>query len=300
MASMKNRNVGIIGVGLMGHGIASNIATKGWPLGYLRHEGNQPTENLDALGATGFSDRQELARASDVIILCVNGTPQVEAVLYGQGGVLEVIRPGTVIIDCSTAIPSSTEAIAAAIEAAGGRFLDAPMTRTPLEAAEGRLNLLIGGDKSLFEEMSSLLETFSENRFYAGRAGSGHKLKLLHNFVSLGFVTLLGEAAACAQTGGISPEVFVDVLRKGGGHGAALERVAPFILEGDPSRQKFAVSNAQKDLGYYVKMAGDLHAADAIASGVLSALDALVEHGFSQSYLSEAAAGFMKVARQQA
>lgn len=296
---MTKSTVGIIGVGLMGHGIASNIAKKGWPLGYLRHEGNQPTADLDALGARAFDDRQELARASDIVILCVSGTPQVEDVLYGEKGLLKAIRPGTVIIDCSTAIPSSTEAIAAATAAAGGRFLDAPMTRTPLEAAEGRLNLLIGGDRALFDEIEPLLATFSENRFYAGKAGSGHKLKLLHNFVSLGFVTLLGEAAACARKGGIAPEVFIDVLRKGGGHGAALDRVAPFVLEGDPSKQKFAIANAQKDLSYYARMADDLNAADAVASGILSALDALMRNGFGQSYLSETAAGFEKIGQQE-
>ncbi|MEO9337452.1 NAD(P)-dependent oxidoreductase [Mesorhizobium sp. SB112] len=291
---MTKPKVGMIGVGLMGHGIALNVAKKGWPLAYLDHPGNQPADDLNELGAKSISDKNELARQSDVIILCVSGTPQVESILLGDEGILKSIRPGTVIIDCSTAIPSSTESIAAATAAAGGRFLDSPMTRTPLEAAQGRLNLLIGGDKALFEEMLPLLQSFSENTFYAGPAGSGHKLKLLHNFVSLGFVTLLGEAAACAKKGGISPEVFVDVLTKGGGYGAALDRVGPFVLSGDNSKMKFAVSNAQKDLSYYVRMATDLDTQNGAASGVLSSLNDLVEAGHGDAYLSEISAKLQK------
>jgi 3-hydroxyisobutyrate dehydrogenase-like beta-hydroxyacid dehydrogenase len=292
---MTKQKVGIIGVGLMGQGIALNVARKGWPLAYLNHPGNQPTDELDALGATSHNDKLDLARASEVIILCVSGTPQVEEILLGDSGILKVINPGTVIIDCSTAVPSSTEAIAAATTAAGGRFLDAPMTRTPLEAAQGRLNLLIGGDKDLFEEMLPLLRSFAENTFYAGPASSGHKLKLLHNFVSLGFVTLMSEAAACAQQGGIAPEVFVDVLTKGGGYGAALDRVGPFILSGDTSKMKFAVSNAYKDLSYYVRMAGDLNVEKNAASGVLEALTKLMDAGYGDTFLAEAPARFATI-----
>ncbi len=290
-----NKKIGMIGVGLMGHGIACNIVGKGWALQFLDHPGNQPTQDLVENGATVFQDPRELAESSDVVILCVSGTPQVEAILLGDQGILSVIAPGTTIIDCSTAIPASTEAIAREVEAAGGRFIDAPMTRTPLEAEQGRLNLLIGGDKAVFDDVRSLLETFAENLFYAGAASSGHKLKLLHNFVSLGFVTLLGEAAACAQKSGISAEVLVDVLTKGGGYGAALERVAPFILERDPSRMKFAVSNAHKDLSYYNTMAEDQACQHHVAAGVKAALGSLVNEGFGDTYLSATTEYFNKL-----
>lgn len=289
---MTNGKVGIIGVGLMGHGIAMNVASKGWALGFLDHPGNQPTDDLVALGATAYADQSQLAQDHDVIILCVSGTPQVEAVLLGGNGVLQSIRPGTIIIDCSTALPSSTQEIARATQQAGGRFLDAAMTRTPREAAQGRLNLLVGGDQALFEQVKPLLSTFAENMFYAGPAGSGHTLKLLHNFVSLGFVTLLSEAAACARQGGIEPDVLVDVLAKGGGYGAALDRVAPFLLENDTSRLRFSVANASKDLSYYLQMADAIGARSQSAQGVAGALKALVDDGRGDAYLATLAAEF--------
>ncbi|MEX2518250.1 MAG: NAD(P)-binding domain-containing protein, partial [Paracoccaceae bacterium] len=120
---MTKKTIGIIGVGLMGHGIAINIARKGWRLNYLRHAGNQPTADLDAEGATGFDASATIAANSDVVILCLNGSPQVEAVMLGAGGVLEKLRPGSVVIDCSTAVPSSTRAVGGEVAAAGGPLL---------------------------------------------------------------------------------------------------------------------------------------------------------------------------------
>lgn len=284
--------VGMVGIGLMGHGIARNVVSKGWPLSFLDHPGNQPVDDLIALGATRHQDRQQLAAGSDVIILCVSGSPQVEDVLLGEGGLLANVRPGTVIIDCSTAIPSSTQRLARLTAEAGGRFMDAAMTRTPVEAEQGRLNLLVGAEADLFAQMRPLLEAFSENIFHAGEAGAGHTLKLLHNYVSIGFATLLSEAAACARKSGIADAVFVDALAKGGGYGAALDRIGPYLLEGDTSKMKFFVANAFKDISYYLRLTQDVAAAHHAAEGVHAALHALTEEGFAQGYLSEATAYF--------
>ena len=150
------------------------------------------------------------------------------------------------------------------------------MTRTPKEAAEGRLNLLVGGAEALFNTWRPLLACFAENITHVGAVGAGHSMKLLHNYVSLGSVTLLAEAAACAQRGGVAAEVFVDVLAKGGGGGTALERLKPFLLAGDPSGLRFSIANAAKDLGYYQTMAADAGAQRAIAAAVLGTLESAV------------------------
>ena len=142
------------------------------------------------------------------------------------------------------------------------------MTRTPKEAAEGRLNLLVGGDAALFAELRPLLACFAENITHCGGVGAGHRMKLLHNFVSLGGAALISEAAACARRGGVAPEVFTDVLAKGGGGGVALERVRPYLERGDDSTLRFALSNAVKDLDYYTTMAADAGAVRAIAEAV--------------------------------
>ena len=264
--------IGMVGIGLMGHGIASNLARHGHALLLLEHPGNQPLDALKATGAQTTPSAKDLASRVEAVILVVTGSPQVEAVLTGAGGVLEGLRPGSTVIDCSTAIPSSTRRMAQAVQQAGSRFLDAPMTRTPKEAAEGRLNLLVGGDAALLEEIRPLLKCFAENITHVGPVGAGHGMKLLHNYVSLGMVTLLAEAAACAGQSGVTPEAFVDVLAKGGGGGIALERLKPFLLAGDTGGLRFSIANACKDLGYYATMAADANARRDIAAAVLATL----------------------------
>ena len=280
-------HIGMIGIGMMGHGIASNLLKHGHHLTVLEHAGNQPLDTLLAAGAHTCATPQALAAQSDVVILCVTGTPQVEAVLLGDDGVLKGLRPGTIVIDCSTAVPASTEKVAALVIAQGGRFLDSPMTRTPKEAAEGRLNLLVGGDAALFETCKPILACFAENIVHTGPIGSGHRMKLLHNYVSLGTVTLLAEAAACAQRAGVDAHTFVEVLSKGGGFGAALDRLKPTLLSGDTSGLRFSMSNALKDLSYYNQMAIDTQADHTVAQAVKNTLEAACQEGDPNALVPE-------------
>jgi 3-hydroxyisobutyrate dehydrogenase-like beta-hydroxyacid dehydrogenase len=283
------KKIGMVGIGLMGHGIASNIVKHGYELAVFEHAGNQPLDTLKAAGATSYTSLKELAARSDVVILVLTGSPQVEAVLTGPDGILSGLRSGGIVIDCSTAIPTSTVRMAEAVEQAGSRLLDCPMTRTPKEAAEGRLNLLVGGDASLLEECRPLLKCFAENITHVGPVGAGHSMKLLHNYVSLGMVTLLAEAAACAQANGVAPDAFVDVLAKGGGGGIALERIKPYLLAGDPSGLRFSIANARKDLDYYNAMAADAGSQKQVAAAVLSTLEFALQRSGPDALVPELA-----------
>lgn len=279
--------VGIIGVGMMGHGIARNVLKHGHTLTALEHPGNQPLTELLAGGATTRSTASAVAQASDIVILCVTGSPEVESVLSGADGVLAGLKPGAVVVDCSTAIPTSTERMAALVREHGGRFVDAPMTRSVQHAHDGKLNLLVGGDAADTEAVMPVLRCFAENIVLTGPVGSGHRMKLLHNFVSLGSVALLAEAAACAQRGGIEMPVLVDVLNTGGGAGIALERLKPYLLNADPSGLQFFMANALKDLGYYVNMATDAQAQHAIADAVTGTYDRAVAQGGPRKLVPE-------------
>ncbi|WP_222707912.1 NAD(P)-dependent oxidoreductase [Zeimonas arvi] len=281
------RRIGMIGIGMMGHGIASNIVKHGHPLAFLEHPGNQPVDALVAAGARPMPAIAALAAESDVVILCVTGSPEVESVLFKAGGLLASLRPGTLIVDCSTAIPSSTLKIADAVAKAGGRFIDAPMTRTPKEAAEGRLNVLVGGEAALFAEIRPLLACFAENIVHAGPVGAGHRMKLLHNYVSLGFSAVLAEAAACAQRADVDPHVFMEVLAKGGGGGVVLERLRPYIESKEIAAFRFSISNALKDIGYYTTMAGEMGASMATAQGIRQTLEGAVAAGLGGAAVPE-------------
>ncbi len=247
--------LGMVGVGLMGHGIAKNLLRGGYAVTLLKHPGNQPIDDLLSLGAETSDTPAKLTRHADVIFLCVTGSSQVEDVMFQSEGVLQGLGEGKTVVDCSTVEPHVTLRIADAVSAKGARFLDAPLTRTPKEAEEGRLNIMVGGEADILEEMRPLLETFSENIYHAGPVSAGHTLKLLHNFVSLGNCALLAEAVVCARHGGVDMDTFIEVLSSGGGDSVALKRLTPYVLHGDEGGFRFSLSNCFKDLTYYVNMA---------------------------------------------
>ncbi len=263
--------VGCIGLGLMGHGIAFNILKSGRPVIFFEHEGNQPVDDLIENGGRPYRAIQELVADSDIIILCVTGTPEVEALIFAEDGILNSIKQGTVVIDCSTSIPDSTLKIEQALQSVGAKFIDAPMTRTPKEAAEGKLNLIVGADEELFQSHLPLLQNFAENIVHAGPVGSGHTMKLLHNFVSLGFSAVLAEAAACANKSAISNDVFIGVLQEGGGAGVILDRLTPYIKNHDDSGFRFTLSNAAKDMGYYQQLSEKVGASSLLAEVIHNA-----------------------------
>ena len=264
--------VGIIGVGLMGHGIALNVLKGGFNLSLMDHPGNQPVDDLIELGAEVKATANAVAADSRLVILCVTGTPQVEAVLTGEDGAISALQPGSIVVDCSTALPESTERMAKLVVDAGGQFLDAPMTRLAQHAHEGTLNILVGGASEVLEEARPVLDTFTENIDHVGAVGFGHRMKLLHNYVSIGHMALLAEAAAQAADAGVDSQVFVDVLGKGGGAGAALERLRKCILTGNAEDVPFSIGNAIKDIDYYREMIGEDAGSRDIANGVSVAI----------------------------
>lgn len=293
-ANRQQHAIGIAGVGLMGLGIATNLVKHGWKLTFLDHPGNQKVDDLVAAGAVAAASGAELAERCDIIILCVTGSPQVEDILTRADGILSAIRPATVIIDCSTAIPSSTAGLAGQVVEKGGVFIDAPMTRTPKEAMEGRLNLIVGGESAAYEQVLPLLSDIAENIVHVGGVGAGHTMKLLHNYVSLGFTAVLAEAAASAERAGIEPERFIDVLAKGGGNSVVLERLKPFLLAGDVSGLKFSIANAGKDIGYYAQMATDLGSERRTAEAILHLLQDEIKSGHGERMLPELVSLFNK------
>jgi 3-hydroxyisobutyrate dehydrogenase len=279
--------VGLIGAGLMGHGIARNVLKGGHTMAILDHPGNQNLDDLLAQGATLRKSPEAVAADADLIILCVTGTPQVESVLTGDNGVIGALAADAIVVDCSTSLPESTERMAQLVIAAGGRFLDAPMTRLAKQAHEGTLNILVGGDADVLADAMPVLDTFTENVDHVGAVGFGHRMKLLHNYVSIGHMALLAEAAAQAANAGVEPQVFVDVLAKGGGASAALARLRNCILTGVADDVPFAIGNALKDIDYYREMVGGNSGSRSIADGVSAAVDSVSSAGHGDAYVPQ-------------
>ncbi len=189
-----SKKIGFIGVGMMGHGIAKNLLQKGFPVTAMAHRNREPLEDLLNRGAQEATTPRAIAEASDVIILCVTGSPQVEQCIYGDDGIIAGCRSGSIVIDCSTAEPTSTDQIAADLKQKGVTLVDAPLARTPVEAEQGRLNTMVGADDAAFEEIKPVLEAFCENIFHVGGPGAGHKVKLVNNFLAMSQAAMTAEA----------------------------------------------------------------------------------------------------------
>lgn len=246
--------VGLIGVGLMGHGIGKNILAKGFSLSVMAHKNRVPVDSLISLGAKECASPAEIAKASDLVILCVTGTPEVEATIYGQKGIAEAFRDGLIIADCSTAEPTSTIKIAADLKAKGVHFVDTPMTRTPKDAEAGKLGLMIAGPKDILAKIRPVLDSFADTIVFAGEAGAAHQLKLLNNFLSIAHAAIASEAITVAAKAGVDMIAFRDIVMAGGAASTMFGRIINVPLSDDDSHAKFAIRNASKDMRYYTNM----------------------------------------------
>ena len=260
------QRIGFIGTGLMGHGMAKNLLQKGHPLSFLVHRNRSNIGDLLDLGGKEVASARELMVGSDVVILCVTGTPQVEANVYG--GLLDNSRDGQVVIDCSTSMPESTDRIRADFEKKGVRFVDAPLARTPQHAEAGKLNCMVGADAATFDAVKPILERFCENIVHAGGPGAGHKIKLIYNFVAMAHAAVACESlAACARVG-VSLENFFQLVSAGGANSNMFQMVVPKALKGDLTGLMFTLGNAKKDIGYYQQMVAGAPLAGAMGSAL--------------------------------
>jgi 3-hydroxyisobutyrate dehydrogenase-like beta-hydroxyacid dehydrogenase len=282
---MTIKTVGLIGVGLMGHGIGKNILAKGHKLAVLAHRNRAPVDSLFALGATEKSSPAEIAKACDLIIICVTGTPEVEAAIYGENGIASVTKPGLIIADCSTAQPTSTIKIAADLASKNMHFVDTPMNKTPKEAELGKLGLMVGGDAAIIEKIKPILECFAEQIVHTGAVGSAHQVKLINNFLSIGNAALAAEAITVAAKAGIDMQAFKEIIMGGGAASVMFGRLINVPLHDDDSHAKFAIRNARKDLRYYTNMTEQLPVSSFLAATVHQTLVVADNLGYGQRFL---------------
>jgi 3-hydroxyisobutyrate dehydrogenase-like beta-hydroxyacid dehydrogenase len=253
---MNNKQtIGFIGVGMMGHGMAKNLLAKGYALRFMAHRNRANLGDLLDAGAVECKSRDELAKGCDALILCVTGSPQVEQIVHGDGGLLQAVEKGTFVIDCSTAEPASSQSIREAFAARGVAYIDAPLARTPKEAEEGRLNTMVGASDEDFARARPILATFCENIIHVGPAGHGHVLKLINNMLAMTTAAAIAEALAAAAKSGLSIQKLFDVVSAGGVNSGIFQMMVGRMLQGDLGGLKFAIDNGRKDLRYFTHLA---------------------------------------------
>ena len=282
---MTKPTIGFIGVGFMGHGMAKNIVEAGYPLVTMAHRKRDAVDDLIQRGATEAKSPKEIAQQSDIIHLCVTGSPQVEANIRGENGLLAGLRPGAIIIDCSTSDPVSTLTLKAEIEAAGGHLADAPLARTPKEAWEGTLDTMVGASPEVFEKIKPVLDCWAGVVVHLGEVGLGHKMKLLNNFLAMGYGALYAEALAIARLSGLTPEQFDSVIRPGRLSNGFYQTFMKWTLEGDENAPKFAISNGHKDMRYLTNLCTAVGAVNPVQSAVKNSYAAMEAAGEGERYV---------------
>lgn len=282
---MANPTVGFIGVGLMGHGMAKNILEKGYPLVVVGHRNRAPVEDLVGKGAEEVESPAEMAGRATIIHLCVTGSPQVEEIVLGENGLLGALTSDHVVIDTSTADPVSTARVAAAVQEKGARFADAPLSRTPKEAEAGTLDAMVGADDETFAIIEPVLKTWAGIIVRTGPVGTGHAMKLLNNFVAMGYGALYAEALATGKRVGIEPEIFHAVIGAGRMSNGFYETFMRYVVGRDRDAHKFTLRNAHKDMRYLAAMANEAGAVNHLGAVVKNTYAAAEAAGMGDDYV---------------
>jgi 3-hydroxyisobutyrate dehydrogenase-like beta-hydroxyacid dehydrogenase len=264
--------IGFLGPGLMGKGIVKNLLTKGYPVMVYAHRDGLALDDLQQAGAVITRSLSELGARNTIVCLCVPSSKEVEAAVLGDGGLLANMQPGAVVIDFSTSYPASTKMLCETLRAKQVAFLDAPMTGTPVHANAGELNLMIGGDKPVFERCLPVFQAVAKNIFHVGPSTHGNIVKLINNFLGQVSNAAVAEALPLAAKAGVDIQALYDVVKVSGGNSRVWEGVVPAVCQ-----RNFAVTFelrlAHKDMGYMSTLGRELNAPLPMVNSLLNVLD---------------------------
>lgn len=266
--------VGLIGLGGMGRGLAKNMAAKGVDLQVTDLD---PARVVHAVGqgAADGGAPADMARACDVLMICITTAEAVQAVALGPDGALAAMSPGDVLVDHTTVSPDHVDKMRAACDAVGVLYAEAPMTRTPAHADRGEVNILFGGDEALMDRLRPVFDTYAENIFHVGPAGHAIRLKLIHNYIAFANVAAFCEGFALAAKEGLDMTKVIGIISAAGGKSGMMDLYGELTLRRDFTPH-MSLSNAQKDVRYYAEwmeraglpgfMAQSVHQTYALAS----------------------------------
>jgi 3-hydroxyisobutyrate dehydrogenase len=248
--------VGFIGLGIMGQGMARNLLKSGFNLTVW----NRTTSKMDSLieaGARAGQNPADVAAQSDITVICVSDTPDVEAVVLGEGGVIEGAGAGSLVIDCSTISPLATQTMARALAERGVGMLDAPISGGSEGAANGTLSIMVGGDAGEFERALPVFEAMGQTITHVGASGAGQIVKLVNQILVVGHALAMSEALLFAQAGGVDLQKTLAAVEAGAAGSWMLSNRGPQIIRRD-WRPGFTIDLQQKDVRLILDAADDL------------------------------------------
>jgi len=251
-----SERIGFVGLGIMGQGMAANLLRAGFAVRVW----NRTAARMDALvaaGAVAGSSPADVAAHCDITITCVSDTPDVEAVILGENGVLAGAKAGDLVIDCSTISPQVTQEIGAKLAEKGVHMLDAPISGGSEGAAKGTLSIMVGGDANQFARALPAFQAMGKAITHVGEAGAGQTVKLVNQILVVGNALAMCEALLFAQAGGVDLQKTFDAISQGAAGSWMFTNRAPQIMRRD-WRPGFTVDLQQKDLRLVLGAADEL------------------------------------------
>lgn len=253
---MKIETIAFVGLGVMGEAMCRNLAKKGqWRvIGFDMKP--EPLARLAADGVVAAKSLADAVAAAEVVILCLPGGAEVEAVTMGPGRLVELSRLGQTIVDMSTAPPRLMRQLAEVFGAKGVDFADAPVARTRRAAIDGTLCIMVGGKPETYSRLQPILATMGTEVPHCGGVGAGQVVKIMNNMVVFETTLAVAEAIAIAEAAGVDGKVLYDTMSKGSADSFVLRNHGmKHLLPQDYPEQAFSVRYASKDLSYARELA---------------------------------------------
>jgi len=249
--------VGFIGVGNMGNPMAGNVLKAGFPMTVF-DKSAKAMENLVQGGAKAATSTREVAEASEVVLTCLPASPDVEALYLEAGGLIDLAKPGTILIDLSSVLPSTPRKLEPRAKARGVHFLECPVSGGVAGARAATLAIMVGGDAQVLERARPVLRAIGPNIFSVGPVGAGNTVKAINNMMACVNSLAMMEGLTLGLKAGLDPTVIYEVVKASSGGSKALERI-PTAIVPRKFEPGFKVFLMNKDLDTFNTIAKELH-----------------------------------------
>ena len=277
---MIEKSTGFIGLGRMGHGMASNLVAAGVPLTVFDKR-SEPAARLETLGASKATSAADLVGAVDYLFLCLPSEVEVTEVLFGEGEIAARAGEGLAIVDTTTMNHAAALEIERRCRDAGLSYSDCPISGMPFRAENGTLTMMFGGSERQFEDAKPYLDIMGEFIVHCGAVGAGQLMKAVNNIIYNVNIAAVCEVMPLAVKAGLEPRKLEEVLTTASARSFASEYFVPRILAGK-FEGDFSMQAAYKDIVNIQQLAERLNASMPVVDAMVSTYRAAIEMGFGE------------------
>ena len=286
--------IGFIGLGIMGRPMAKNLIKAGYKL--IVYDKFAKYDDLVSLGAERAVSSKDVASKSETIITMLPNSPHVKEAILGAGGVIEGLKPGSIVVDMSSIAPEASQEIGAALSAKKAILLDAPVSGGEPKAIDGTLSIMVGGDKAAFEKVKPILEKMGSSVILIGGLGAGNVTKLANQIIVALNIAAVSEAFVLSAKAGVNPQAVFDAIKGGLAGSTVMNAKVPMMLEGNV-KPGFRIELHIKDLQNALDTAHKMGVPVPLTASVMEILQAVQADGMAANDHSAIVRFYEKLAK---